>query len=178
MDAVRVIGLLGCCVRSNRRLCSYAGWSPACARSLRAASSCGTARFDALMCKEFWGFGPVVLLFHSVILLDRLSSLMAGFILVLNHSWLCTVRSAQSSGSKLLRSLEALARVREAIDTGEGRGGARGPVCIWCRYGIQTVYYVKQLVFINISTISFYNCIYHFIHLIQITNHLRKLNRY
>ena len=38
------------------------------------------------------------------------------------------------------------------------------PVCIWCRYGIQTVYYVKQLVFINISTISFYNCIYHFIH--------------
>ena len=58
---------------------------------------------------------------------------MAGFILVLNHSWLCAVRSGQSSGSKLLRSPAALARVREAIDTGEGRGGARGPVCIWCR---------------------------------------------
>ncbi len=108
----------------------YAGWSPACARSFRAASSCGTARFDALMYKEFWGFGPLVVLSHSVVLLDRLSSLMTGFILELNHSWLCAVRSAQSSGSKLLRSPAALAKVREAIDTGEGRGGVCGPVCI------------------------------------------------
>ncbi len=75
----------------------------------------------------------MVVLSHSVVLLDRLSSLMAGFILVLNHSWLCTVRSAQSSGSKLLKSPAAWARVREAIDTGEGRGGACGPVCIRCR---------------------------------------------
>jgi hypothetical protein len=75
----------------------------------------------------------LVVLSHSVVLLDRLSSLMAGFILVLNHSWLCAVRSAQSSGSKLLRSLAACARVREAIDTGEGCGGACGPICIRCR---------------------------------------------
>ncbi len=58
---------------------------------------------------------------------------MTGFILVLNHSWLCAVRSAQSSDSKLLRSPAALAKVWEAIDTGEGRGGACGSVCIWCR---------------------------------------------
>jgi len=75
----------------------------------------------------------LVVLSHSVVLLARLSALMAGFILVLNHSWLCAVRSAQSSGSKLFRSPAALARVREAIDIGEGRGGACGPVCIRCR---------------------------------------------
>ena len=40
------------------------------------------------------------------------------------------MRSAQSSGSKLLRSLAAVARMREAIDIEEGRGGACGPVCI------------------------------------------------